>query len=289
MKNKVLVAGAAGSIGSNAVKRLLDLKIPVRTLVHNIDERSDALAAKGAEVVKGNLSDFMSVSAAMKDISKVLFVYPVTEGLLEATAYLVQAALEEKVDFIINISQRTSARNAPSHSAQSHWLAERMLDRCGVPVTHLQPTLFADWLAYFLPEIKLNNRYITPFGDARFGMINAEDIAAVAVAVFENADKYYGQTFQLYGPKEINGTEAAEILSDVLKRRITYARLTPEAFGEILKANDQPMYRIKHLTAVGHMFISGEFGGMNDNVEKISGHVPLSVKDFILKNITLFQ
>ncbi len=289
MQGKILITGAGGSIGSAAVKGLLRLGAPVRAMVHHLDHQSAALQAQGADVVLGNLSDFRSVSSAMKGITRVLFIYPVMEGLLEATSYLVQAAVEEQVGFIVNISQRTSDREAPSHSAQSHWIAERMLDRCGIPVTHLQPTLFMDWLYYFLPEIKGHNRYITPFGDARFGMIDPQDIAAVAINVLMKPEKNFGEIYRLYGPVELNGTEAAAVLSEVIGRQIDYANITPEEFGEILRVNHQPDYRIKHLTAVGHMFRSGDFGGMNDNVERLTGTRPSSVKDFLTRNIAMFR
>jgi len=288
MENKILVTGAAGSIGSNAVKRLLELRFPVRALVRKMDDRSDLLAALGAEVVLGDLTDFMSVSAAMKGISKVLFVYPIAPGLVEAADYIAQSALEENVKFIVNISQRTAVRDASSHSAQSSWLAERLLDRSGVAVTHLQPTLFTDWLKYFAQTIKGNNMFITPFGDTKFGMIDTEDIAYVAAAILADPKEHVGQTYQLYRPEEINGFDAAEILSAALKRKIVFANLTPEAFGDILIQNGQPSYSTKHLVAVGHMFRSGGFHGMNDNVEKLSGRKPLTAKEFIDRNISLY-
>ena len=288
METKVLVTGATGPSGSNAVKRLLELNIPVRAMVHTLDERSTALSAQGAEVVVGDMTDFNSVSAAMHGVTSGLFVYPVTEGLLEATAYFAQAASEENLKLIVNVSQRTSVRNAPSHSAQAHWLSERLLDRSGVPVTHLQPTLFMDWLAYFAQEIKENNRYISPFGDARYGTINSEDIGRVAASVLANPEIHAGKTYRLYGPAEITGYDIADALSKVLNRKITYAAIDPEEFGQLLKSFGAPEYRIKHITAIGHMFRSGEFVGMNNNVEELSGTKPLSVIDFIKSNIELF-
>lgn len=289
MKNKVLVTGATGPAGSNAVKRLLELNIPVRAMVHKLDARSEALSAQGAEIVVGEMTDFNSVSAAMKGVSKVLFLYPVADGLLEATAFFAQAALEEKVEVLVNISQRTAVRNAPSHSAQAHWLAERLLDRSGVPVIHLQPTLFMEWLAYFAQEIKDNDRYISPFGNARYGTINSEDIGRVAAAVIANPEGHLGQTYRIYGPEEVTGYDIADTLTDVLKRKITFTPIEPETFAGILKQFNQPPYQIKHIVHIGNMFPSGEFTGMNDNVEKLTGTKPSSLRDFIEKNIELFQ
>jgi NAD(P)H dehydrogenase (quinone) len=288
METKVLVTGATGVSGSNAVKRLLELKVPVRAMVHKIDNRSDALRALGAEIVTGDLTDLHSVSAAMKGISRAMFLYPVTEGLLEATALFAQAANEENVTLIVNISQRTAVRNAPSHSAQAHWLAEQLLDRSGVPVTHLQPTLFMDWMIYFAQEIKDNDRYISPFGNAKYGTIDSEDIGRVAAAILADPEGHAGNTYQIYGPTEISGYDVAETLSSVLKRKISYAPIETEAFGDMLRSFGAPEYQVKHIVATANMFRTGEFGGLNNNVEKITGSKPQSITDFAMKNISLF-
>lgn len=288
METKILVTGATGPSGSSAVKRLLELNVPVRAMVHKIDERSEALNNLGAEIVTGDMTDFNSVSAAMKGITGALFVYPVAEGLLQATAYFAQAALEENVGLIVNVSQRTAVRNAPSHSAQDHWLAERLLDRSGVPVTHLQPTLFMDWLIYFAQEIKENNRYISPFGDARYGMINSEDIGRSAAAILASPEGHASNTYNIYGPVETTGSEVAETLSTILQRKITYNPIEPEAFGDILRSFGAPEYQTKHIVAAAGMFRTGEFRGMTNNVEILTGTKPLSVTDFINKNIHLF-
>lgn len=292
MKTKVLVTGATGPAGSNAIKSLLALNVPVRAMVHRIDERSDALNALGVEIVVGDMTDLNSVSAAMKGITSAFFVYPVQEGLLKATAYFAQAALEENLSLIVNVSQRTAVRNADSHSAQEHWAAERVLDRSGVPVVHLQPTLFMEWLAYFAQEIKENNRFISPFGEAKYGTISSEDIGRVGAAILANPAGHAGKTYRIYGPEELTGREMASILSDVLKREIAYTPVDPEAVGEIIGASDSSFntpFTIKHIVAIGYMFRTGEFEGMNNNVEEISGRKPLSIADFVSKNIEMFQ
>lgn len=284
MEKKILVTGASGSIGSHAVTRLLELGAPVRAMVRREDDRSRALAALGAEIVAGDISDFMSISSAMKEISRVLLIYPVAPGLIDATTYIAQAALEENVECIVNISQRTAVRSALSHSAQSTWLAERVLDWSNVPVIHLRPTLFMDWLKYFAQTIREQGIYITPFGDTKIGLIDTGDIARVAASVLMDPERHVGNTYPLYGPEEISGFDVAEILSGVLHRNIQFANLSPEAFGEILGRNGSPVYSKEHLVAIGHMFRTGEFRGMNDNVERLAGRKPVSVNEFAMRN-----
>src|ERR1700740_3224406 len=85
---KVLITGATGATGGNAIKRLLELKVPVRALVHKVDERSEKLSSQGVEIVRGDLSDFEAVSEALKGITAAYFVFPIkVPGILEATAF----------------------------------------------------------------------------------------------------------------------------------------------------------------------------------------------------------
>lgn len=108
MKNQIkyLVTGATGKTGTYAINELLRQGAQVRALVHKIDERSEKLSEKGVEVVEGDLNDFLSLGEALKGISGVYFVFPIqTSGILAATAYLIQAAKENGVQHIVNMSQ----------------------------------------------------------------------------------------------------------------------------------------------------------------------------------------
>src|SRR6266567_1892267 len=149
MKKKILITGATGTTGGSAIVRLLELKVPVRAFVHRLDERSQKLSDQGVEIVQGDLSDFDAVNEALKGITEAYFVFPIQmPGILEATAFFAQAALEQGVGAIVNMSQIPARRIAKSHAAQNHWIAERLLDRSGIAVTHLRPTFFAEWLMY---------------------------------------------------------------------------------------------------------------------------------------------
>ena len=134
----VLITGATGSTETNAIARLLELNVPVRALVHKVDKRSEKLGAQGVEIVEGDLSDFDSVSTALKGVTGAYYMYPIqVPGILEGTAIFAQAAIEEGVGFIVNMSQIAARKVAKSHASQDHWIAERLFDR--FPVAHFTP------------------------------------------------------------------------------------------------------------------------------------------------------
>ena len=97
----------------------------------------------------GDLLDLASVRAATKDVTAAYFVYPIAPGLIEATAFFAQAARENNEQAIVNMSQISAKSGASSNAARNHWVAERVFDWSAVPVTHVRPTFFSEWLLYF--------------------------------------------------------------------------------------------------------------------------------------------
>jgi len=135
---------------------------------------------------------------------------------LEATAFFAQAALEQGVEAIVNMSQISARRSAKSHAAQNHWIAERLLDRSGIPVTHLRPTFFAEWLMYVSESIREKNTFPLPFGDARYAPIAAEDQGRVIAAILNDSAQHAGKIYPLYVPKELTQGEVADLLTEVV-------------------------------------------------------------------------
>jgi NAD(P)H dehydrogenase (quinone) len=266
------------------------LKVPVRALVHKKDARSEQLSTQGVEVFEGDLSDFDSVSEALKGITGAYFMYPIqVPGILEATAFFAQAAIEAGVGFIVNMSQISARRAAKSHASQGHWIAERMLDRSGISVAHIRPTFFAEWLMYVASFIKQQSQLILPFGQARYAPIAAEDLGRVVASVLADPSSHAGQNYPLFGPKELTQFEVAGILSDVLGRKITYIPMEIEAFKGVLKDMGRTPHFIQHVSAVAQDCRDGIFSGTNDLVEKITGQKPMQMVDYIVKNKALFS
>jgi uncharacterized protein YbjT (DUF2867 family) len=183
--SKILVTGATGATGGSAVRELRAGGHEVRAFVHEDDERAKNLRALGAEVAIGNLLDIDSVRAALEDVRSAYFVYPLFPQLLDATVNFAQAAKEVGVSAIINTSQMTSRRDSKSHAAQSHWLAEQVFSWGDVPVTHLRPTLFLEWLLYPFSWESYAQRdtLALPLGNGKFAPISSEDQGRVIAAI----------------------------------------------------------------------------------------------------------
>jgi uncharacterized protein YbjT (DUF2867 family) len=148
-----LITGATGATGKSTIELLLERGYKVRAFVHQQNKKSAQLQNIGAEIVVGDLLDFTAVRSALEGISGAYFVYPIAPGIVQATAYFAQAALEATVPIVVNMTQINARRNTKSLTSFNHWMAENVFNWSGLAVTHLKPTFFAEWFLYYRQDI----------------------------------------------------------------------------------------------------------------------------------------
>src|ERR1700754_873001 len=231
---KFLVTGSTGSTGVPTVRLLLENGHTVRAFVRREDSRSNVLKELGAEVVTGDMLKIEDVRRAMKGVNGVYFCYPLTQGAVEATAILAQAASEHSVKQIVYMSHRQSRPHARSQATMNHWISEQILDRSGVPTAHLRVNFFSEWMLYTAAEIRAG-RYLTPFDpESRFVPIAAVDIARVVVKILENPEAFRNKVIPVTGSREVSHIELADILADTLGKEVRFEQVTPDEFVKIL-------------------------------------------------------
>src|ERR1700722_8464808 len=136
-----LVIGATGKTGQYTVQHLVEKGHGVRAMVHKEDERSEALRSTGVEVVVGGLLEHEDVIRATAGTSAAYFCYPVSPGLIQATAYFAHAAKRAALKVVVNMSQISAREDSESHAARDHWIAERLFDWSGFrPSTSVRPS-----------------------------------------------------------------------------------------------------------------------------------------------------
>ena len=283
-KPKLLVTGSTGKTGTPAVQQLLERGYPVRALVRRLDERSEALAKLGAEIVVGDFTDLQSIRKAMKGVKRVYFVYP-TQGdrLLEAATNVAIAARDAGVEGLVNMSQISAREPAKSPLAFQHWQSEQVLDWANIGAVHINPTFFAEDLYLFTGQtIAAEGKMYLPFGEGSHAPVAAEDIARVVVGILEDPAPHAGRRYVLTGPKNMKIGEMAEVLSGELGKPVEYVNLPIEQWRTILVEKvGFPESLVTHLAAVAQDHQDGIFSGVTDVVEKVGGQAPQSLGEFV--------
>ena len=308
-QTRFLITGATGSTGGAAARQLLEKQHAVRALAHRPDERSEQLQRLGAEVVFGDLLDFDAIRAALIGVQRAYFCYPISPGIVQATAQFAQASKEAGVEVIANMSQKSARGDAKSEAARQHWLSERVFDWSGVPAVHLRPTFFAEWLLNLAPMIR-RGRMPAPFGTTgRHAPVAAEDQARLIVGIMQNPGPHIGKTYPLFGPVELTHPEIAAIVGKVLGTEVKYEHVPIEEFAELrtggsnqrqntsasfysdpgaFSPDSGKSYVIQHLREVAIDHNNGIFAGTNSYIADIGGRTPMTVEEFVTKNREAF-
>jgi len=281
MGRKVLISGATGDTGRAAVREAIALGLDVRALVHGKDARSEALAGLGAEVMLGDLLEIDTVRSAMEGTDAAYLVWPVAPGLIHATVNFAQAAKETGVSTVVNQSQRSANRFSTSNSCRDSFIAEQVLNWSGLPVIHLRPTYFLEWLLYpwQLPYLRQGILRM-PVGKGRHSPIAADDQGRAIAALLKNPEAHIGETIPISGPVEMDHEQMAAELTDALGRKIVFQDLPIDEYCRSLETMGVPPYIVQHLGGAMADYQHGHMSGADNNVERLTGRRSMTVGEF---------
>lgn len=301
MSNPILVTGAAGKVGAvgrTVVENLRQLNVPVRALVHSLDERSDALKAMGAEIVVADLTMPGDVARALEGCKRMYFGMSVSPPYVEATV-AAAAAAREIADFevFVNISQMTVSQMSLSNMTDSsqqrqHWLGEQALNWSGLPVVHVRATVFLEhffFSAWAANSIAKDGTIRLPFGNARTSPIAVSDVAAVISKILAEPAGYIGKVYELTGPQSLDMKAIAAEYSAALGRPVNYVDIPFKNWvDEDLNPAGLPDHVRKHVYVMAQLHKDGRYDRSTNDVQKILGRPATSVQTYVAEHPELF-
>ncbi|WP_437945007.1 NmrA family NAD(P)-binding protein [Sorangium sp. So ce296] len=237
----VLVTGATGQQGGGAARALLSRGVRVRALVRDPSgEPAAALRRLGADVVGGDLGDRASLEAAARGADAVFSVQPsegqpqygvTSDDELRFGKNVADAARAAGVRHLVYTSMAGLVPGTGVGHFESKWQIEAYVRSLDVPFTLLRPGAFFELLTqpqfYATPGAFT---FLYPPGH-RIPFIAADDIGAIAAAVFAAPDAFAGQTLELAGDV-LTGEEVAAALGRATGRPLAYATVPAEALRQ---------------------------------------------------------
>jgi uncharacterized protein YbjT (DUF2867 family) len=298
MGTPILVTGAAGRVGGvgrTVTELLLKQGKAVRAMVRNEDERSQALRDMGAEVIVGDLLDLDFMHRAIAGCDTMYFGMSVSDTYLAATVNVAAVAKHHGVKAFINMSQMTLSQmsiteTTPSPQHKLQWLAEQALNWSGLPAVHVRPTVFFEglFLIFTSDSVKNLNQIRLPFGDGKTSPVAAEDVARVVAALLVNPQPHIGKIYHLTGPQSENMHFYAQEYSKALGRTVSYQDIPVEPWRDGLLQTGAPLHLVNHLVTMANLHRAGRFDRMSDDVLTLTGQAPMSVQEFVKKNVVAF-
>ena len=299
MSHPILVTGAAGgsqgSTGRQVTSLLLEQGIPVRALFHQLDARSDDLRKQGAEVVEGDLLNPASVQAALRNIKRAYFTYPVADGLLEAAAIFAAAARDAGLELLVNNSQFQGAPNepafrdvqhAPSFRNLQHRLADRIFDWAQVRAVHVQaPPYYENVRALVSGSVAEKSTVLLPWGadTTVIPLVSAADVSRVATTLLASPGAPQQSVYPLVGETP-TVREMVEALGTAIGRQIRYVAITDEQWANAVKERINP-HALDHLTHLWQYFRRGEQRFQaTDAIRTLTGRNPQTLEEFFRVN-----
>lgn len=219
----ILVIGATGTIGSLVTEGLANAGAEVHALVRQTGKRA---FAQGVTEVVADLTDVASLRAAFSSVRTLFLLNAVTPDEVTQALITLNLAREAGIERIVYLSviHADTFTNVP-HFTGKHTV-ERMIERLDIPATVLRAAYFMQNDGMVQQTIENFSIYPMPIGSAGVSMIDARDIADVAVAELLRRDQapiaLAPLTLELIGPQALTGESVAKTWSAALGREIAY-------------------------------------------------------------------
>lgn len=273
---RVLVTGAPGNVGTPLVSELLERGASVRVAAWDADAARLAFG-DSAEVVRFDFTD-ESTYAAFDGIEAMFLLRPPQIADVRRTIGPALAAAERAgVRHVVFLSIQGAERNP----VVPHRRIEDDLRTSGMAWTFVRAAYFMQNLSTtHAPDIRRRDEIYLPAGrTSRTAHVDARDVAAVA-AVALTEPGHDGRAYVPTGPAALTYDECAEILSDVLGRKIRYADPTPWHYWRRMARRGMPAAMIA--VTIG-IYTAARFGlaaGLTDDVQRLAGRPPIGFRRF---------
>jgi uncharacterized protein YbjT (DUF2867 family) len=252
MKN-ILVVGASGVLGHAAATYFLGKGHRVVAFVRHPEKVRD-LAALGATVVRGDLTEPASFKPALEGVEVVITAVHALMGKgknssehvdLLGHQQLIDAAKAADVGHFIYISAEFAAADAALDFSRTKFAVEQYLSRSGLPHTIFRPSAFMEWHAYRLLGQKILDAgkvSILGNGKASVNFIAVRDIVLAIEHIMEKGPQG-SRIIELSGPETLSRNAVAERFG--------------KAYGKPFKVGHVPIGMVRFLRAVMKPFHPG--------------------------------
>jgi uncharacterized protein YbjT (DUF2867 family) len=236
-RRTIAVAGATGRLGAPVAMRLLGRGHRVRVLSRQPDSWE---WPAGAEPTRGDFDDRESLRAAVEGVDAVFAAGTAhragPDGEAQHGIALAEAVRAAAVPHLVYVSGAGAERPTGVPVFDSKRAVEERIGQLRLAAAVLAPVYFMEnafnpWNLAALGA----GRFPLPLpGDRVLQQVAIEDIAAVAVLVLEQPDRFAGKRIEL-ASDELSGRDAAAALSRATSRPFEFEEMARDALAPPLR------------------------------------------------------
>lgn len=255
-KKIITVFGATGAQGGGLIRAITadsSSEFSVRAVTRDTaSDKAKALAALGAEVVQGDITDEASVHKALKGAYGAYFVtffwaHFNPEQEKKEAALFAKAAKQAGLQHAIWSTLEDTRKLVPLHDDRMPTLMKKykvphfdakgesnhFFTDAGVPTTFLHASFYWDNFIYFGSGPKRGEdgklALTLPIGNAKMAGIAAEDIGKCAYGIFKKGKETFGKEIGVAG-EHLTGTQMADALSKALGEPVVYNNIPASVY-----------------------------------------------------------
>ena len=281
----ILVTGATGHLGKAVINFLLQKGIKADNIIALVRDEAKAvdLKEKGIILRKGDYHDYASLVPAFKEVEKLLLV---SSGDFNDRSQqhinVVNAAKEAGVKHILytSVHGREDKPSVIPFVVQSHLDTEEAIKKSGIHYTILRNTLYADMLPMFLGEKVTETGVFIPAGNGKTPFATRLDMAEAAAVVLTTSG-HEDKVYSIASSTVYSFSDIAATLSELAGKTIPYIDADPVQYKEALTQAGVPQEYIGIMGGFAEAIKQDEFNAASNDLEKLLGRKPASLKEFL--------
>jgi uncharacterized protein YbjT (DUF2867 family) len=285
----ILVIGSTGTIGSLVVQGLAKQGANVTAMVRQV---GNASLPAGVNGVVGDLTNVATLRTAMAGVRTLFLLNALTADELTQSLQALNVAREVGIQRIVYLSVINAEKYPEVPHFTSKFTVERMIEKLGLPATILRPAYFMQNDISIQPVIESYGVFPMPIGSKGVAMVDARDIADVAVAELLRRDRAPEPlpllTLDVAGNEVLTGETAAAVWSQALGRQVNYGGNDVNGFEAQLAQNGVPAWMaydlrlmMDRIQQVGQIPAAGAV----QKLEKILGRPMRTYQAFVAERV----
>lgn len=285
---KVMVTGALGNVGRYVLEGLLEMGEQIVAADINLDKLNSTYGTNNnIKTVYFDFTDTKTFETALKEVDRVFLMRPPHLGKPKDLLPFIETMSKANIKLVSFLS----LMGVENNPIPPHHKIEKFIEKFGLPFAHIRPGFFMQNISgVHALEIKEQNQIFIPAGRSKTSFIDAKDIGLSIATVLHSPEKYKNTAHTITGPESLDYYQIAEILSEVLGRKIIYAKPSYLKYRSVyIKKRGLDKGYVNVTVMLYFMTRMGTAKKVTDEFEKLTGKKPRTFKEFAIDNIKTWQ